>query len=100
MLWELIHHRLPHPSDSVMKAMCRHQTLDGLPKHYPNKIHKAPCKIFYTEKITTINKGTTVDTSNLKPGELVHVGFSFYNITSISGFNSIRTVVREKTIML
>ena len=41
MSWELIHSRLLHPSVSVMKAMCLHQTLDGLPKHYPKKIHKS-----------------------------------------------------------
>ena len=30
-----------------------------------------------TKKITTINKVTTVDTSNIQPGELVHMDFSF-----------------------
>ena len=29
MPWELIHCRILCPSDSVMKAICRHQTLDG-----------------------------------------------------------------------
>ena len=45
MSWELIHRRLIHPSYSVMKAMRRHQTLDGLPKQFPKKIHKTPCTI-------------------------------------------------------
>ena len=30
----------------------------------------------------TINKGTKVDTSNLQLGELVHMDFVFYNITT------------------
>ena len=48
--------------------------------------------------MTTINKGTTVDTSNLQPGELVHMDFAFYNINSIHGFTSMITVVCEKSI--
>ena len=47
--WELVHCRLLRPYDSVMKSMCHHQTLDGLPKKYPKKIHKSPCAICYTE---------------------------------------------------
>ena len=58
MSWEIIHLRNLHPSESVMKAMCRHKTLDGLPKPFPKKIHKAPCTICYTAKSTTIKKGT------------------------------------------
>ena len=75
--WELIHRRFLHPYDSVMKAMCHHQTLDGLTKHFTKKIYKASCKICYTAKMTTINKGPTVDTSNLHPGELILIYFAF-----------------------
>ena len=100
MSWELIHCCLLNPSDSVMKAMCHHQTLDGLPKNFPKQIHKAPCTICYTSKMTTINKGTTVNTINLQPGELMHMEFAFYNVTSIRGFTSMLTVVCAKTKML
>ena len=100
MSWELIHFRLLHPYESATKSMYRHQTLDGLPKNCPKKIHKAPCKIFYTEKMTTIDKGTTVDTSNLQPGELFHTDFAFYNVTPICGFTSMLTVVCTKTRMI
>ena len=31
MSWEIIHCRLSHPSDSVKKSTCCHQTLNGLP---------------------------------------------------------------------
>ena len=47
--------------------------------------------------MTTINKGISVDTSNLQLGELVHMDFAFYNVTYIHGFTSILTVVCEKT---
>ena len=97
---DIIHRRLRHPSDSVMKTMCHHQTLYGLPKHCPNKIHKSPCTICYTAKITTINKGPTVDTSNLQTEEIIHVDFVFYNVTSIRGFTSMITVLCAKIIML
>ena len=75
--WGIIHRRLLHPYDSVMKAMCHHQTLDVPTKHFPKKIYKAPCKICYTAKMTNINKGPTVDTSNLHPGELILIYFAF-----------------------
>ena len=100
MAWEIIHRHLLHPSDSVVKSTLRHQTLDDIPKYFPNKIHKSPCKIYYTAKMTTIDKGTTVDTSNLQPGETIHMYFSFYNITPIRGFTSILILVYENTRIL
>ena len=83
-----------------MKAMCRHQNLYGLPKYCPNKIQKLPCTICYTEKMKTINKITTVNTSNRQPVELVNMEFAFHNVTSIHGFTSMITVVCAKTIIL
>ena len=100
MSWELIHHRLLHPSDSVMKSMCRYQTIDGLPEHCPNNKQKAACVICYSAKMTTITKGTTVDTSNFHPGELIHMDFAICNVISIRGFTSMLTVVCEMTRML
>ena len=55
--WEPIHRGLLRPSDSGMKTIFRHQTLYGLPKHCPKKIHKSTCKICYKSKTTTVNKG-------------------------------------------
>ena len=80
--------------------MCCHQTLNGLLKHCPIKLNKAPCTICYTEKTKTFPKGTTVGTINLKPGEFIHMDVSSYNVTSIHGFTSILTVVCAKTIIL
>ena len=50
--------------------------------------------------MTNFSKGTKVDTSKLQPGELIHVEFSFYNVTSIHVFTSMLIVVYENTIMI
>ena len=69
-------------------------------KNCPKKLNKAPCTICYIAKMTTSPKRTTADTNNLQPGELIHIDFAFYNVTSIPGFTSISTVVCTKTIMI
>ena len=66
MCRELISIRIINPSESVMKEILCHKTLNGLTKHCPKEKKKAPCTIFYTEIITTFPEGTTVDTSNLQ----------------------------------
>ena len=80
--------------------MCHHQTINSLPKHCTKKLNQAPCTICYTEKLTNYPQGTTVDTSNLQPGELIHMELYFYNVTFISVFTSMLTVVCAKTRML
>ena len=50
--------------------------------------------------MTTFPKGSTIDTNNLYPRELIHVDFAFYNVTYIRGFFVINTTVCEKTRML
>ena len=96
MSWEITHFRLFQSSESVMKAMCGHQNLDGLTKHFPKKIHKEPFTICYTIKAITINKGKTVNTSNFQPGELFNMDFVFYNVPYIRAFIFMLTVVCEK----
>ena len=66
--WELLHRHLLHPSGIFMKKTCRHQTLAGLPKTFPNKLNQRTCKICYTSKMTTITKLAKVDITNLRPG--------------------------------
>ena len=46
------------------------------------------------------HKGTTVDTTNIQPVEIIHMDLDFYNVTSIHGLTSILTVVYGNTIML
>ena len=50
--------------------------------------------------MTTSPKGTTIGTANLQQGELIHVDFASYNVTSICGFTFMKTVVCAKTIMI
>ena len=49
--------------------------------------------------MTTFPISTTVDTYTLQPGEIIHMYFVFYDVTSIRGFNSILTILFAKTIM-
>ena len=73
MSWELTHRSLLQPSDSFMKAMCCHHTLNDSPRHCPKKLNQLLCKICSTAIMTTFTKGTTIDTINLQPGELIHM---------------------------
>ena len=76
------------------------KTLTGLRKHFPKKINQESCKIWYTKKMTTFPECNTVDTTNLQPGEPIHMQFAFFNVTSIIGFTSILTVVCANNIIL
>ena len=48
----------------------------------------------------TFSKGTTVDTTNIQPGELIHMEFAFHNVTSIRGFTPMLTLVCANTIII
>ena len=50
--------------------------------------------------MTTLPKGTTVDTTNLQSVELIHVYFAFYNMTPVYGFTSVLSVVFAKIRMI
>ena len=80
--------------------MFHYQTLTGLPKHCPKKLNQAPYIICYTQNMTTYPKGKSVETTNLQPGELIHMEFVSYNVTSLRVFPYIITVVCTKTTML
>ena len=80
-----------------MNAMCRHQNLTVLPKHWPKKLNQAPCTICYIEKMKSFPICKNVDTTNLQPGELIHMEFSFYNVTFIRGLTSMLPVVCART---
>ena len=83
-----------------MRKMSCHQTLYGLPKHFPKKINKSSCKICYAANKNTFTKWTTVDTINLQPVELIHMEFALYHVISICRFTSMLTIVCKKNIML
>ena len=50
--------------------------------------------------MATFPKVSTVETSKLQSRELVHVEFSFYNVSSVRGFSSMTTFVYERTRMI
>ena len=50
--------------------------------------------------MTTFSKVTTVDTTNLQPGDLIHMEVAFFNVTFIHGFTSMLTGVFAKNIII
>ena len=68
MPWELIHLRLIHPYEIVMREILRCQNLTGIPKHYLNTINEAPCPVYFIEKMKIFPKGTTFYTTNIQRG--------------------------------
>ena len=50
--------------------------------------------------MTGLPKGTAVDTTNLQPGELIHLDLGFYNVTFVCGFNSMFTFLFAKNKMI
>ena len=50
--------------------------------------------------MTNLPKGTTIGTTNLQLGELIHMEFDFYNGTSFQVYTSMSTVVYANTIIL
>jgi hypothetical protein len=77
----LLHQYVGHISDDLLDKLCRRQTLLGLPKIPPPR-YDYDCPIFRFAKTTQANKGKTVNTSNPKPGELLHMDFVFWDVLS------------------
>ena len=50
--------------------------------------------------MTTFSKVTTVDTTNLQPGDLIHMEVAFFNVNFIHGFTSMITGACAKNIMI
>ena len=92
MSWELIHRNILRPSDSVMRVMCHHQTLNGLTKHCPRKLNNTPCTICYTEKLQL----------SPKEQQLTQINFNQENlcVTFICEFASMITLVCANTRMI
>ena len=82
-------------------------TWKSVHKYFPKIIHKniksivtttlkkAPCPISFTANMTNFPKGTTVVTTNLQPGELIHLDFAFYNVNYIWFSTYILTVLSK-----
>ena len=94
-----------HPSTPPSSLLqCNERNVQSLYPYWDpktlskEKIHTIHYLPYRTIKI--FHKDATVDTTNLQLGDIFHLEFSFYNITTIFKFNSILTVVCDKTIML
>ena len=74
---EIIHQRLGHISYDVIQCMCKEGTILGLPKSI--QIPTSPCIICLKAKATRLPKGHTVSTDTLRPGQCLHMDFSFFS---------------------
>ena len=75
MSFELIHSCPIHPYGSVMEEIWCHRNLTGIQKHFPKKINESPYTVCFTEKMTILTRGTTVDTTKFQQVELIHMDF-------------------------
>ena len=79
--------------------MCRNQTLLGLPKR-PFPSRSCPCPICITTKFTNTPKVKQTLCPSTVKGELLHIDFSFWNVTSVRGFSSLLSIIDGSTRML
>jgi hypothetical protein len=92
----LMHQIFGHISDDVLDAMCKKQTIIGLPKVPPPR-YQYSCPICALGKMTQVPKGKIVDTGSLSQGELLHIDFAFWYISSRRGFTSMLVIIDAKT---
>ena len=96
--YEALHRRLSHICEKKITTMCKQQTLIGLPKVKPKRHHEAcHCTICILTKGKNRNKGKTIDTSDLEPGNMLHIDITFFDITSFRGFNSSLNIIDAKS---
>ena len=79
--------------------MCRSKKIPGLPSIFPSKFQrfKEICPICAKGKMKVTTSGGTIDTSTYLPGQVIHINFVFYDITSIRGFNSYLLIIDART---
>jgi len=95
----LIHQRLAHCYHRKIDQMCCSSTLLGLPR-IPLPSCKHQCPICLMSKFSHPPKGSTTNTDNLSPGQLLHIDFGFWDIVSHRGFSSMLLIIDAKTRML
>ena len=95
----LLHRRLCHVFHDKFKIMCQNQTINGLPKRFSKRLltNGTSCWICSSAAMTDIPKGIVMNTSILRPGELIHIDFCFINVTSIRGFTCVLMIVDART---
>ena len=94
----IVHRRLGHAMDDRIDKMAKLDIILDLPKRKSKKYRKQHCRCVICWKASTVNlpKGITVDTTSLRPGELIHMDFCFLEETSIRQFTCALVVVDAK----
>ena len=72
--------------------------MDGLPETFPTsaRIHKWIYWIWPRGSLHNDPHGVTINTDQLRPGELIHMDFYFVNIPSIRNFTAVLLVLDTK----
>ena len=94
----IVHRRLAHALDEKVDKMAKLNIILDLPKRKSKRYSKEKFRCVVCWKASTVNlpKGVTMNTDNLRPGELFHVDFCFLDETSIQKFTCALVVVDAK----
>ena len=94
----IVHRRLGHALEERVNKMAKLDILLDLPKRKSKRYKKQNCRCIICWKASTVNlpKGITMTTSNLRPGELIHMDFCFLEETSIRNFTCALIIVDAK----
>jgi hypothetical protein len=95
----LIYQRFGHCSDDILDIMCHEQTIVRLTR-VPPPHYEYDCPFCSLGKLPQFRKGKTASTDTLKPGELLHIDFAFWDITSRCMFTSVLAIIEAKTRMI
>ena len=74
---KIVHRRLGHALEERINKMAKLDIFLDLPKRKSKRYKKQNCRCSICWKASTVNlpKGITMTTSNLRPGELIHMDF-------------------------
>ena len=97
--WTIIHRRLDHIKDKALLTMCKNKTIEGLPQRFSSKFHrhKQDCLICSQASLENVPRGITINTNNLRPGQLLHMDFYYMNELSIRHFTCVLLIIDAKT---
>ena len=94
----IIYRRLAHAIVEKVDKMAKLNIILDLPKRKSKRYNKEKCRCIICWKASTVNlsKGVTMNTDNLRPGELLHMDVCFLDETSIWQFTCGLVVVDAK----
>ena len=91
----IVHRRLGHATDDKINKMAKLEIMLDLPKRKSQRYRKQKCRCVICWKASTVNLPNvfTIDTTNIRPGELIHIDFCFLEETSIRNFTCTIVIV-------